>query len=127
MKPKIGDLFILLAIVALGAGGLYLGIGSKTAAGPLQAQVYQDGQMVQSIPLDRVSGDQHIVLDGPAKNTLLAQRGRIRYEHSDCLDKTCVLTGWLSRPGQLSACLPNRTYVKIVGAESGDGEDVIVH
>lgn len=127
MKPKFGDLFILVAIVALAVGALFFGVGSKTAGGALTAQIYQDGKLVQSIRLDQVTEDKEITLDGPTPNTLLVQRGRIRYEHSDCPDKTCVHTGWLTRPGQLAACLPNRTYIKIVGAQGDDGEDVIVH
>lgn len=127
MKPRLGDLFILAAIVALAFGALFFGVGSKTAAGDETALIYQDGKLVQSIRLDKVADSREIQLDGPAANTLLVEKGRIRYEHSDCPDKTCVHTGWLSRPGQLAACLPNRTYIKIVGNQDADGEDVVVH
>lgn len=127
MKPKLGDLLILAAIVALACGALFFGVGSKTAAADITALVYSDGTLVRSIRLDAVADSIQIQLDGPAANTLRVEKGRIRYEHSDCPDKTCVHTGWLTRPGQLAACLPNRTYIKIVGNQYADGEDVVVH
>jgi hypothetical protein len=40
---------------------------------------------------------------------------------SDCPDKTCVHTGFLSKPGQSAACLPNRVVVRV---SAGGGEEL---
>ena len=34
---------------------------------------------------------------------------------SNCADKVCVNTGWISKPGQSCVCLPNRVSIEIVG------------
>jgi hypothetical protein len=38
---------------------------------------------------------------------------RARVLHSDCPDKVCVKTGWVSACGELAACLPNRVALYI--------------
>ena len=48
------------------------------------------------------------------------ENGRIRVLEADCPDKVCVVTGWLSRPGQTAACVPGRLMVRII-ADKGDG------
>lgn len=37
---------------------------------------------------------------------------------SDCPSELCVRTGWIESPGQLSACMPNETFIQILGAET---------
>lgn len=125
MKPRIGDILVVVAVTLLAVASLLFGLGTKTAQTALEAQIYQNGRLIQVVKLDKVTAPTEIRLDGAAANTLLAEHGRICYEHSDCPDKTCVHTGWLSRPGQIAACLPNRTLVKIVG--SSTDEDVVLH
>ncbi len=44
--------------------------------------------------------------------------GRVRAVESSCLQKICVNTGWINRPGQNIICLPNKVLVTIEGKES---------
>lgn len=37
--------------------------------------------------------------------------GMARVLHSDCPDKICVNTGWLTESGQTAVCMPNRVTV----------------
>lgn len=46
---------------------------------------------------------------------VLVENGRIRFEESNCPDKTCVKTGWLDKPGDSAVCLPGRFMIKIEG------------
>jgi hypothetical protein len=45
--------------------------------------------------------------------------GAAGFVDSDCPDKTCVHSGFMSRRGQLAVCLPNRVVVRIL---VGDGD-----
>ena len=125
MKLKYGDYIVAGAVALLAIAFFFVGLGSKTAHNSLEAQIYQNGRLVEVIKLNQVASPVEIALDGSVHNTLLAEKGRICYKHSDCPDKTCVHTGWLSRAGQIAACLPNRTLIKIVGVQTE--EDVILH
>jgi hypothetical protein len=59
---------------------------------------------------------------------LVYEAGRIRFAQADCPDQICVRTGWISRPGQLAACVPGRLILKIEGQSDEDPNavDVIV-
>lgn len=37
--------------------------------------------------------------------------------HSDCPTQQCVHTGYITTPGQMSACMPNGIWIEIVGSE----------
>jgi len=37
---------------------------------------------------------------------------------SDCHSQICVKTGWLDSPGEISACMPNETFIQITGSEN---------
>ncbi len=52
--------------------------------------------------------------------TLRVEDGRVRFTHSDCPDKVCVHTGWLSRAGQTAACLPAGVLVRVEGEDTVD-------
>ena len=42
--------------------------------------------------------------------------GQIAFVKSDCPDQVCVRTGFLSRSGQMAACLPNKMLLYIQGS-----------
>jgi hypothetical protein len=51
--------------------------------------------------------------------------GAVGFVRSDCPDKICVHTGFLSIPGQSAVCLPNRVVVRIVAHEEEAPDSMI--
>ncbi|MDD5602493.1 MAG: NusG domain II-containing protein [Eubacteriales bacterium] len=99
------------------------------SSGSLVAIVKQDDRIIYRIALDEVEGQRRIPVSGACEQSVLAEKGRIRFESSSCPDKICVGAGWLSMPGQMAVCIPNRTLIKIVqsgdtGTESTENRDV---
>ncbi len=47
--------------------------------------------------------------------TVKIERGRVRVAQSDCPDKVCVNSGWLSQSGQAAVCVPAAVTVRVVG------------
>lgn len=43
--------------------------------------------------------------------------GRARFVDSPCANRLCVHAGWLSRSGQVAACLPNAVVIEIGGSD----------
>lgn len=43
--------------------------------------------------------------------------GRVRFTDSPCVGRYCVHAGWLSRSGQVAACLPNGVVIEVTGGE----------
>lgn len=120
MKLKFGDFIIVGMVAMLAIGSLLLGMGPKLSTGSETAEVWQNGRLVRVINLGSLSSPLEFELDGAYHDKLIAEKGRIRFAWADCPDKVCVNTGWLTKPGQSAACVPNRVLVKIVGASEQD-------
>ncbi len=107
------------ALVAASAAWAYApGAGTPVAVidGPGGRWVY---------PLDR---DSELRVPGPLGDTIIEiGGGRARIASSPCPDETCVAAGALSRPGQWSACLPNRVMLRIEGGTDDELVDATAY
>ncbi len=50
--------------------------------------------------------------------TVQIEAGRVRVLHSDCPDKVCVNSGWLSQNGQAAVCVPAAVSVRVEGGST---------
>lgn len=62
----------------------------------------------------QLGGEGELDFDGAIGTSTISwdQRG-IRFLRSPCRAKHCVHTGWLSRAGQVAACLPNGITIEL--------------
>ncbi len=112
---KKGDLILFLG-VGLIIVLLLLWNNLSTASGNhLIAEVRKDGELVKKIDLDKVSEPEHIYFEEGIHQTILVEKGRIRFLESDCRDKICVQAGWLTKAGDKAVCMPAKTIIKING------------
>lgn len=103
-------LIILAAL--LGMGGLkYYQSGRESTQ--IIAVISQNKEVVERIDLNKVTKSREIKLSGNYDETIVVEKGRIRFKEADCPDKICVKTGWLQKPGDVAVCLPNRAVIKI--------------
>ncbi len=123
LKPRWGDAVIVAVVVVL---SVVLGMGSilNRASDGVTATIVQDGVTTHTIDLSDVNEPIEIALDN-GHIRILAEQGRIRFAESDCHNQICVYTGWISRSGQIAACLPNRILIKLEGKD--DELDVVLH
>ncbi len=90
------------------------------ARGGRIARIYQAGSLLHSIALNGVKKPYSITIDGKrGVNTVSVEPGRICVADADCPDKLCVKCRWISKPGQMVVCLPNRLMVKIENEAAG--------
>ena len=60
--------------------------------------------------------DQTLSIDGHLGQSLIQIRsGKAAFIASPCKNKQCIHSGWLSRNGATSACLPNRISLSVLG------------
>lgn len=100
---------LLAALLALVGFKWYQG----NQLGLLIAVISQDNQLIEKIDLNQVSEPREIIIAGKYNEIIMIEKGRIRFKEADCPDKICVYTGWLTEPGDIAVCLPNRAVVKI--------------
>lgn len=81
------------------------------------AVVSVDGKTVKEIDLTVVE-DCIFELETEPVVTLQVKQGKIRFINSECPDKTCERSGFLSKAGDTAACVPAKTVVTVKGRTS---------
>jgi hypothetical protein len=82
---------------------------------PDSVQIWQDGILLATLPLDR---DGEYIIDVPYRNVITVRNGQAAITESSCPGADCVHSGWIGHTGRSIVCLPNRTEVRIVGIDS---------
>lgn len=117
---RLRDVVIAAVLIVLSAAA-YLFLG-KRDSGAGAAEVYANGDVIAKIDL---SEDGVYPISG-FDMELTVKDGKICVSHSDCPDKVCERTGYISSSYQSIVCLPNRIAVKIVSSEKSDNIDVVI-
>ena len=117
----IGSLAVLLLAVLPGLSG-------DDAVG---AVLTERGEVILTLTADQLQKGGSVDIEANGYHYhLVFEDGRIRFAEADCPDRICVRTGWISRPGQIAACVPGHLIIRIEGSDSQttgpDDVDVIV-
>jgi len=105
---------VVLGIIASVAGFKYYeGYYEGQHSGERIAVIIQDNRIIERINLDKVEKPRNILISGDYHNLIRVEKGRIRFEKSDCPNQSCVHTGWLEKYGDIAVCMPNRVIVEI--------------
>ncbi|MDR1704176.1 MAG: FAD:protein FMN transferase [Clostridiales bacterium] len=110
------DIFILSAILLIAAAG-YAFMNRAAGEGGLNALIYLDGELMETVSLDRDSAFSLETLPGVG---FAVKDGAAAIVRSDCPDQLCVHMGWQRSPAGFSACLPNRVTLVIEEARSAE-------
>lgn len=79
------------------------------------AEIYLDGSLIQTIPLQTVKEAYSFTIqnNNSGFNTIQVTPGAIRVITASCPDKICVHQGWISDSLLPITCLPNRLVIRI--------------
>lgn len=102
--------FALLSLILL----------TRQASGRV-AEVVQDGKVLLTIDLDRITQPYTFTVEWPegGTNTIRVKPGGICVETADCPDKICVEQGWLEDRASPIVCLPHRLVIRLRGETQG--------
>ena len=85
------------------------------------AQIFKDGELVETIDLSALSETIEIILSSEHRyNIVQAEPGRVRILDASCSFRLCVRQGWLESGVIPIVCLPNRMSVRLVSAAGQD-------
>lgn len=109
---------IISAILILSASFslLYLlnpSLGGTAAGSGYIAEIYQDGRLLYSIPLNDPSQNRTFVVESTEGgiNEVEVRPGSIGIISADCPDKLCVHQGFITDAKLPITCLPNRLVI----------------
>ena len=120
-KPLIkkADLLIIAGLLLAAVLLLLLrGVGNV-----LTAVVSVDGEIRYEIDLANVKEAYTLPLENGV--ILAVAPGEIRFLASDCPGQDCVRCGALTKTGQATACVPNKTLIALKGAADGRAPDAV--
>ena len=109
-----GDLLAIALVVILAVSVAVCFLPKNTAA-PVQAEIYQDGNLLKTVSLEEETS---FVVTGKYTNTITGEDGRIAITASDCPGDDCVHSGGIHTTGRSIVCLPNGVEVRVVNAAS---------
>lgn len=113
-------ILLILAIVIYFAYNLF----HNNEGSLIFAEISLYGETVKTLSLDEDL--QFSVQEVPAVSFEIYQ-GMIRFHSADCLDQICVNRGFMSRSGQIAACLPNGLTLRLFSHNTDvDEPDLIV-
>lgn len=105
-----------LLVITLIAAAFFLYNQPKGAA--LTAQISVEGTLVAEIDLNKPIAKNLIEVEGPIGTSVIEVKpGAIHMKYSPCPDRICMNTGWIDRPGQVIACVPNRIIITVETAQ----------
>ena len=113
MKTQKFWLFLVGALLLVSAAASVLIFRGRAEASA--ARIYQDGECIRTIELDRVDAPFSFTVEWEGGYNLIeVERGRIRISAADCPDQVCVKQGWISGGAVPIICLPHRLTIEIV-------------
>lgn len=119
------DLLVLIAISALSIILLIPGLSSNKA---LTATITIDGEVVETIDLNKATGFREIRLKSNPEVRVRVENGRICVIEAECSDKLCVNCGWLESDGAMAVCLPAKVVVSVDSSTpDSNAPDVITY
>lgn len=101
-------------LVAVAAAAVGLSLPALWQGGFAErAIIRQDGRIVADVDLH---GRRELLVPGPLGTTqIVVEPGRARVVADPGPRQYCVRQGWLSRPGEIAICAPNRVSLQITG------------
>lgn len=89
------------------------------------ADIYQNGQLIQSIPLDQVSEPYVLNIEGEngCYNRIEVRPDSIGVISADCPDLLCAKQGFIHTPTIPVTCLPNRLVIRLRPADHSAGDN----
>ena len=86
------------------------------------ARINVDGQDVRTIEAADLAKSGQFELEANGFHYKIEYaNGQVRIKTADCPDQVCVQTGWVSRLGQVAACVPGHLILSVDNATSPDG------
>lgn len=105
-------LFLLLLVLAIICLLVLLRPADSSS---LTALIYQNGELIKTIPLSSVKEPYTLTItgEGECTNVIEVRPGSIGIISADCPDRLCVHQGFISSPSLPVTCLPNRLVIQL--------------
>ncbi len=113
------DIIVIFAVL-LTAVIIFVVFAFYTKGKSEYVQIIYNNSIIDELPLNE---DTIYIPETNSNVVIEIKDNKVHFKSSDCPDKVCVNTGWLSQPGQTAVCLPNRLSIVVKAAKSENAVD----
>ena len=114
---------ILFGIIILGS---IVAVFLMTMPQAAYAQIFKDGELVETINLSAMAGPIEITLESESRtNVIKGLMGKITIAEANCLFQLCTRQGWRNSGVIPIVCLPNRVTVRLISGATTDIDGVV--
>lgn len=106
------DFFIILAFLLTGIIVISVTFAVKKMNPGKTAVISVDSKIIEKIDLENHDNG-NLSIESIKGIVFEVNNGKIRIKESDCPDKICVKTGYISSKGETIVCLPKKLIVEI--------------
>lgn len=119
-------LLVLVSFLPLGIFS-YMQAKQTSGSGARVAVISVDNKRVKQVVLSgNIKTEEFNIRSGDGDiNAIEVSDDRIRIKSANCPDQICVLTGFISKPGETIVCLPHRLVIGIQ-SENSSPEPIII-
>jgi len=123
-----GDKILIMTIVIISVISLGLIKNSVTRYNDKYISIQIDGKEYKKIIFDKSLIGKTIPINSEfGYNLIQIGDEEVRVIEADCPDELDVKQGYISAPGEIIVCLPNRLVIEIIGIETEKDIDYISH
>lgn len=119
------DLLVIIILLLIGISIMLMMPNGKKAY--TTAEIYYNTRLIKVIELDGEEEYSFRLDDIPDIEFTVYKDKTIAFTDSNCPDKVCIRTGRIGTAGKISACVPNKVYIKIVSANKPNSPDIIIY
>lgn len=123
-----GDKILIITIIIISLASLGFIKNSATGYKDKYISIQIDGKRHKEIIFDKSLIGKTIPINSEfGYNLIEIGDEKVRVIEADCPDKLDVKQGYISLPGEMIVCLPNRLVIEIIGIEEEKDVDYISH
>lgn len=123
-----GDKYLIIFIIIISISSLLYIKKSNSSYEDKYIVIQVDGKDYKKIYFSpKVTGKQIPIQTEFGYNLIEIGEGKVRVIEADCPDKLDVKQGYISKPGEVIVCLPNRLLIEIKGQSKDKDIDYISH
>ncbi len=123
-----GDKYLIIFIIVISIISLIYVNKKSTNYDEKYIVIEVDGKEYKKILFGpKVTGKQIPIQTEFGYNLIEIGEGKVRVIEADCPDKLDVKQGYISKPGEVIVCLPNRLLIEIKGQSKDKDIDYISH
>lgn len=108
------DKVIIFSLILISITCYLLFLLNSKQVTSIGAEILVDGEIFAVVEFNQLDTSHLIDVTGPLGISIVEiKKDKVRMLSSPCPDHICMEMGWITEPGQVITCVPNRIIIKI--------------